>query len=92
MIHCHENHEIIELYHKLDFRCDCGNGRMPYSCQLNNDKEYLNDNNKYNQTYFDCYCYCKKPHSYEEIETFMIECYECEDWFHNHHLIPTLQE
>ena len=32
MIHCHENHEIHELYQKVDFRCDCGNGRMPFSC------------------------------------------------------------
>lgn len=26
---CHENHELIELYTKRDFRCDCGNDKFP---------------------------------------------------------------
>lgn len=26
---CHENHELIELYTKRDFRCDCGNNKFP---------------------------------------------------------------
>jgi len=39
MLTCHENHEVIELYSKVDFRCDCGNGRMPFSCHLNNEKD-----------------------------------------------------
>ena len=34
MIHCHEGHEVYELYSKLDFRCDCGNSRMPFSCHI----------------------------------------------------------
>ncbi len=49
MLNCHENHDVIELYTKLDFRCDCGNGRMPFACQLNNNKEdYENERNNYN--------------------------------------------
>lgn len=75
MVHCHkghEGHEVHELYHKLDFRCDCGNSRLPYSCSLNNEKDYENEKNVYNKTFFDSYCYCKKSHSYEEIDKFMI--------------------
>ena len=34
MMHCHEGHEVHELYSKLDFRCDCGNGKMPFSCHI----------------------------------------------------------
>lgn len=34
MLHCHEGHDVHELYNKLDFRCDCGNDRMPLSCHL----------------------------------------------------------
>ena len=93
MYHCHEGHDVIELYSKLDFRCDCGNGRMPLACKLFNEKlDYENQNNFYNQNFFDCYCYCKKPHSFEYIENYMIECYQCEDWFHNHHLSPKLSD
>jgi len=34
MLHCHDGHEVHELYSKLDFRCDCGNSRMPFACQF----------------------------------------------------------
>ena len=34
MLHCHEGHDVHELYSKLDFRCDCGNSKMPLSCQI----------------------------------------------------------
>ena len=34
MLHCHDGHEVHELYSKLDFRCDCGNGRFPMACQI----------------------------------------------------------
>lgn len=26
--HCHEGHELIELYTKRHFRCDCGNSKF----------------------------------------------------------------
>ncbi|TNV74377.1 hypothetical protein FGO68_gene5425 [Halteria grandinella] len=93
MVHCHEGHDVIELYSKLEFRCDCGNGRMPQACKLFNDKEdYENEANVYNHNYFDCYCYCKKPHSSEYVDQYMIQCYQCEDWFHNQHLTPIIQK
>ena len=37
MMHCHDGHEVHELYSKLDFRCDCGNSKMPYSCHIDSD-------------------------------------------------------
>ena len=103
MLHCHEGHEVHELYGKLDFRCDCGNSKFPLACQIdgsmtleqenpttaataqdtNVGKAHTNDDNIYNMTFFDIYCNCKKPHSAELIDNFMIQCYNCEDWFHN---------
>ena len=68
MLKCHENHEVNELYARLDFRCDCGNSKMPESCQLNDEKAYLNEGNKYGQNFFDGYCYCGLPHDQEAIE------------------------
>lgn len=26
--HCHEGHELVELYTKRSFRCDCGNSKF----------------------------------------------------------------
>ena len=136
MLHCHEGHEVYELYSKLDFRCDCGNNKMPFSCQIDGSmgpaaetpvqpttnqmmlstgtsnqrasnvetlivqqelvatddggKSHTNTDNVYNQTFFDIYCICKKPHEAELIDNYMIQCFHCEDWFHNQHLLPPM--
>jgi len=97
-IHCHDGHDVNELYNKLDFRCDCGNLRMPSYCKIDSDqpqadtsaKDDENENNAYNQTFFDIYCHCHQRHSSEAISNFMMQCHLCEDWFHNHHLLPPL--
>jgi hypothetical protein len=68
MLTCHNDHEVNELYSKLDFRCDCGNSSLPQSCQLFNDKDYSNTENRYNQTYYDLYCHCHQPHNQEIID------------------------
>ena len=34
-LHCHEGHQLYELYTKRDFRCDCGNSKFPsFTCTL----------------------------------------------------------
>ena len=68
MLVCHEGHDVNELYSKLDFRCDCGNSRFPKSCELNNEKDYENNKNVYNQTFYDLYCHCHMPHNQELID------------------------
>ena len=89
MLHCHEGHEVNELYCKLDFRCDCGNAKLPAACHIdgsmdetNKDinssvaevggKATRNEDNIYNSTFFDIYCNCKKPHTAESIDNYMI--------------------
>lgn len=62
MVNCHADHEVNELYAKLDFRCDCGNSTLPQACTLANDKDFTNCQNAYNETFFDLYCYCRTPH------------------------------
>jgi len=49
IVQCHDGHEVFELGQRLDFRCDCGNGRMPQACLLNAEKEdHENLKNSYN--------------------------------------------
>merc|ERR1719309_573317 len=36
--HCHEGHNLVELYTKRDFRCDCGTLRLPSKCKLGGTK------------------------------------------------------
>ncbi len=47
--HCHEGHELVELYTKRNFRCDCGNASFPEGnpCKLDPDKAPRNEQNKY---------------------------------------------
>lgn len=33
-IHCHDGHDVVELYTKRHFRCDCGNSKFKSACAL----------------------------------------------------------
>lgn len=86
---CHENHELIELYTKRNFRCDCGNPKFnSHPCQFNPSKIDINEENKYNQNYSGIYCICHRPYPDPEstFEDEMIQCIICEDWLHASHL------
>lgn len=86
---CHEGHEIVELWTKRNFRCDCGNSKFGTSyCKLFPSKDVENSENSYNQTFKGLYCTCSRPYpdpNTEEQEE-MIQCIVCEDWFHEEHL------
>ncbi|KAG6537253.1 putative E3 ubiquitin-protein ligase UBR7 [Zingiber officinale] len=86
---CHDGHEVVELWTKRKFCCDCGNSKFgEFSCKLHPDKEPENSENSYNHNFRGSYCTCGRPYpdpdAKEQIE--MIQCCICEDWFHDNHL------
>ncbi|XP_030382952.1 putative E3 ubiquitin-protein ligase UBR7 [Scaptodrosophila lebanonensis] len=90
---CHENHDLIELYTKRNFRCDCPTLRMGSEkrCALNPQLEAQqppNAGNIYNQNFQGLYCKCKRPYPDPErtTEDVMLQCAICEDWFHLPHV------
>jgi len=90
---CHENHELIELYTKRNFRCDCPTLRLGSEkrCALNPQLEAVqppNADNQYNQNFQGLYCKCKRPYPDPErtTEEVMLQCAICEDWFHLAHM------
>ncbi|VDL85515.1 unnamed protein product [Schistocephalus solidus] len=87
---CHNEHEITELYTKRNFRCDCGNSRFKDAapCQLWEEKDDLNVNNRYDQTFGGLFCTCSRPYPDPdaEDEPEMFQCGICEDWFHLNHI------
>uniref|UniRef100_A0A182MNL4 Putative E3 ubiquitin-protein ligase UBR7 n=1 Tax=Anopheles culicifacies TaxID=139723 RepID=A0A182MNL4_9DIPT len=88
-LHCHDNHELLELYTKRNFRCDCGGKRMPdVKCKLEPRKEEENMKNRYNQNFSGLYCICHRPYPdpEDDAEDEMIQCIVCEDWYHMRHL------
>ena len=36
---CHKDCELVELYTKRDFRCDCGTDKFRIGCELNKNKD-----------------------------------------------------
>lgn len=86
---CHDGHELIELYTKRNFRCDCGTSKiLSIRCKLDPMKMEDNDKNSYNQNFSGVYCTCKRPYPDPEdnIDDEMIQCVVCEDWYHLRHL------
>lgn len=98
---CHENHELIELYTKRNFRCDCPTLRMGKEgkrCALNPQLDAVqpaNEGNLYNQNFQGLYCKCKRPYPDPErtTEEVMLQCAICEDWYHLPHIqVPEASE
>jgi E3 ubiquitin-protein ligase UBR7 len=96
-LECHDNHEVIELYTKRNYRCDCGNSKFKpdFECKLMDKqmkKTPLNELNKYNHNFNGRYCICDKKYPPDEsddsIESLdeMLQCIVCEDWYHTKHL------
>ncbi|KAL1463272.1 hypothetical protein WDU94_015039 [Cyamophila willieti] len=87
--HCHEGHNIVELYTKRNFRCDCGNSKFgDKKCNLEPVKDAVNINNVYNQNFKGKYCSCSRPYPDDDNPNSdeMIQCALCEDWYHTGHL------
>uniref|UniRef100_A0A915KKD1 UBR-type domain-containing protein n=1 Tax=Romanomermis culicivorax TaxID=13658 RepID=A0A915KKD1_ROMCU len=87
---CHDGHDLVELYTKRNFRCDCGNSKFgsSFKCSLEPSKDEINARNKYDQTFRGLYCTCHRPFpdpENSETEDQMIQCIVCEDWFHMNH-------
>ncbi|XP_050230065.1 uncharacterized protein LOC126679161 [Mercurialis annua] len=86
---CHDGHQIVELWTKRNFRCDCGNSKFgELFCKLLPLKDVENEKNSYNQNFKGSYCTCSRPYPDPEVEEQeeMIQCIICEDWFHEEHL------
>lgn len=90
---CHENHELVELYTKRNFRCDCPTERVGGSnkCRLNTGLKQpvsVNKDNSYNQNFQGLYCNCHRPYPDPDrtTEEVMFQCAICEDWYHLQHL------
>ncbi|XP_004245515.1 uncharacterized protein [Solanum lycopersicum] len=86
---CHDGHEILELWTKRNFRCDCGNSKFgEFFCKLDASKDVENTKNSYNHNFKGSYCTCGRPYPDPDVEDQLenLQCCICEDWFHEEHL------
>lgn len=87
--HCHEGHELVELYTKRHFRCDCGTSKFGGNpCNLDASKASDNSENRYNHNFDGLYCTCERPYPDPDstANDVMLQCIICEDWYHSKHL------
>ncbi|KAI8368605.1 putative zinc finger in N-recognin-domain-containing protein [Choanephora cucurbitarum] len=85
-IACHASHDLLELFPKRHFRCDCGlPDKLNHPCELMIPAKKIirtNDDNQYNHNFQGRYCRCDQLYDPEKEEEVMYQCVACEDWFH----------
>ncbi|CAG8632283.1 6875_t:CDS:10 [Funneliformis caledonium] len=93
-ISCHADHELVELFPKRNFKCDCGTARLGRTvCKLEaKPPNTLNEHNKYDHNYEGRFCWCKVDYDPEKEENNMLQCVICEDWFHENCISGEKQE
>lgn len=81
---CHAEHDLVELFHKRHFRCDCGTPSLARlkpdinvpSCTLRTPgRASPNEENHYTNNFVGEFCYCAKgknydPETEEEVSAF----------------------
>ncbi|KAG0011554.1 hypothetical protein BGZ80_000601, partial [Entomortierella chlamydospora] len=84
-ISCHGEHNLVELFTKRSFRCDCGTEKFKNTkCKLDpKPAGSINELNQYNQNYLGRFCWCEVQYDPLKEESTMLQCVICEDWFHD---------
>lgn len=84
-LHCHLEHEVIELWTRRGFRCDCGTPRLRVgACEFDKGgarSAAPNEGNRYDHNFRGRFCHCDG--GYDEAHDAMVQCAACEDWFHD---------
>ncbi|KAG0224083.1 putative E3 ubiquitin-protein ligase ubr7 [Mortierella sp. GBA43] len=84
-ISCHGDHNLVELFTKRHFRCDCGTEKFKeIKCKLDpKPAGSVNELNQYNHNYLGRFCWCDILYDPAKEESTMLQCVACEDWFHD---------
>lgn len=85
-IQCHGEHELVELFNKRSFVCDCGTTRLPKTapCALRINPETKTmggvhseepaKNNEYNQNFANRFCGCERDYDPHQQKGSMFQC------------------
>lgn len=89
-IQCHADHNLVELFTKRQFTCDCGTTRTNFPCSLRHGAtdDIPESGNEYNHNYEGKFCHCARDYNPTEETGNMLQCIlgdVClEDWFHDY--------
>ena len=85
-VQCHGEHELVEIFQKRNFTCDCGTTRFtaeqPCTLRINPEtntkggvhSEPADPNNKYNQNFRNLFCSCAIDYKPHEQKGTMFQC------------------
>ncbi|KAI1820442.1 hypothetical protein F4861DRAFT_62289 [Xylaria intraflava] len=85
-VQCHGEHELVEIFQKRNFTCDCGTTRFksdrPCTLRVNPEtntrgnvhSEQPSPNNKYNQNFRNRFCSCSVDYQPQEQKGTMFQC------------------
>lgn len=101
-IQCHTTCDIVELFTKRNFTCDCGTERdnrvtkeRAIRCELrkNTTDDIQASENQYNQNFKGLFCDCSTEYD-PDSEAIMLQCImgnACyEDWYHDYCIMPQI--
>lgn len=71
-------HNVVELWQKRKFRCDCPTNAILVPCVLHPCTEDQNTDNAYSQNFRGVVCRCRKPYVAEEETETLMQCAACE--------------
>ncbi|KAJ3158925.1 hypothetical protein HDU86_002094 [Geranomyces michiganensis] len=85
---CHTScADVVELFYKRHFRCDCGTARLPNKCTLTSPllkiPEEQNTENAYGPNFRGEFCFCRTLYNPDTEAGVMFQCILCEDWMHD---------
>ncbi|KAK9474336.1 uncharacterized protein V1510DRAFT_374023 [Dipodascopsis tothii] len=90
-IQCHSEHDLVELFNKRDFVCDCGTTRLRSfgGCNLRRNFDELavpSSSNRYCHNFAGRFCACDREYDVDAERGTMYQCLlgdVCnEDWYH----------
>ncbi|KAJ5197789.1 uncharacterized protein N7498_006906 [Penicillium cinerascens] len=82
-ISCHSEHELVELFNKRNFVCDCGTTRLSSPCTLREDpktgrkgvkSQEAAPGNKYNHNFRNQFCGCGEQYDAHQEKGTMFQC------------------
>lgn len=79
-VSCHTTHDIVELFFKRNFQCDCG--IYGSHCSIDPIPKSITANTYSIKNFNGLFCTCSQLYDAETETRTMFECCICEDWFH----------
>lgn len=69
-VSCHAEHDLVELFVRRQFTCDCGTERMGAgSCcslrEIDGEDMERNEGNRYDSNFYGQFCWCEKGKNYD---------------------------